>query len=403
MNLESVKNLCKMITDTYQIGVYFYDTEGDLVFTVVDRTEQLINSKIFGMDQFSWQCIFRKDVRVYINEYSMTWIGIPVLSAEIIRGAIIIGPVFSKRMLSQTLKGVSEKNGFEGEQANSILNYIMELQVYSYSEYIQLIKVIYFHLYNKEFDESDLKSSNEQIEANMQLQEYHSDQIDVNKMEFHGTYQLEQSIMECIRTGHVDTLMRIALNQEYGNPGNLSDGNELRQEKNIFIVITTLATRAAIEGGLNSEIAYSVSDMYIQQAEALKSIRKIQDLSLQMLLDFTGRVNQHNGNKSYSVTICKACEYISAHIYDDINLSDLACYLQVSNGHLSRLFNNETEKSIVDYIKEVRINEAKFLLKYSNYSIAEISAKLQFSTQSYFSNVFKEITGLTPKQFKGLE
>lgn len=68
--------------------------------------------------------------------------------------------------------------------------------------------------------------------------------------------------------------------------------------------------------------------------------------------------------------------------------------------YLSTLFKKETGLSIRSYINLTKIEEAKYLLQYSNMGSEEISEALYFSSQSHFGKVFKEITAMTPREFQ---
>ena len=74
--------------------------------------------------------------------------------------------------------------------------------------------------------------------------------------------------------------------------------------------------------------------------------------------------------------------------------------LHISAKYLSVLFNKETGSSIPDFIQDIRISEAKLLLLSSDLTYLEISNMLNFNSQSYFNQIFKKKTGLTPKEFK---
>ena len=64
----------------------------------------------------------------------------------------------------------------------------------------------------------------------------------------------------------------------------------IRQQKNLFICTAALVTRAAIRGGLDRESAFSLSDVYIQKVELLKTCQEVMGLQVAMVRDFTRRV-----------------------------------------------------------------------------------------------------------------
>ena len=107
---------------------------------------------------------------------------------------------------------------------------------------------------------------------------------------FHNTHDLERMIYARVQNGDVDFFRRDTQVPEY-KVGKVADSS-LRQAKNIFIINVTLATRAAMAGGLSEEIAYQLSDEYIQTVENMISLNSIEHLSLSMLRDFTERVRE---------------------------------------------------------------------------------------------------------------
>lgn len=80
-------------------------------------------------------------------------------------------------------------------------------------------------------------------------------------------------------------------------------------------------------------------------------------------------------------------------------LGDLAEALGYSTYYLSSQFKKQTGQSVGDYMTNLRIEKAKEMLAYSNISLTDLSARLHFSTPSYFSSVFKKHTGLTPTAY----
>ncbi|MBO6094387.1 MAG: helix-turn-helix transcriptional regulator, partial [Oscillospiraceae bacterium] len=71
-----------------------------------------------------------------------------------------------------------------------------------------------------------------------------------------------------------------------------------------------------------------------------------------------------------------------------------------SSSYLMRRFKAEVGMSVGDYITKCKLEEACDLLVYGSRSLAEISAYLGYSSQSYFQNVFKKQYGMTPMQYR---
>jgi len=148
------------------------------------------------------------------------------------------------------------------------------------------------------------------------------------------------------------------------------------------------------------ESAYQLSDVYIQQMEKLQSLETIFNLQYQMLFDFTERVLASNIPTGISLVVYECINYINANTNQPITVKDLATNVHKSRSFISRKFMQELGFGINDFINIRKIEEAKYLLTYSNKSISEISFYLCFSSQSYFQNVFKKKIGLTPNEYR---
>ncbi len=182
--------------------------------------------------------------------------------------------------------------------------------------------------------------------------------------------------------------------------GGIVAGNQLRQLRNLFIVTATLASRAAIGGGMHEDDAFSLSDAYIQKAELLMSHNSIMNLQYHMLLDFTEQVERlHVGKHSTKLSIDVA-NYVRHHISEPIRVEDLAGELFISRPYLSAKFKKETGQTLTDFILTEKTEEAKRLLHYSDKTSSAIAEYLGFSSQGHFCRVFKTYAGMTPNEYR---
>lgn len=92
--------------------------------------------------------------------------------------------------------------------------------------------------------------------------------------------------------------------------------------------------------------------------------------------------------------------YIKKHYMETITLDTLCAILGLSPSYIIKLFNRYTSLSPMAYVNHVRIEAAKEMLSESPSSVAEIAAMTGFCDTFYFSRKFKQITGLTPRQYR---
>lgn len=214
----------------------------------------------------------------------------------------------------------------------------------------------------------------------------------------HASYASERMQYDAIRNGQVEQIRSVMLKEPDGTPGILSK-NELRNSRNMFIAGITLDTRAAIEGGVPEETAYSLSDGYIQTVEECMDRAAIEELALQAAVRFASEVRKY-GRPHYSRAVDRAVKYIHLHLHNPIVLESVSEAAGISPCYLSRVFRQETGMSIVDYIQKERIEAACNMLSYSNYTASQIGEYLCFANQSYFIRIFKKFTGTTPAKYR---
>ena len=94
-----------------------------------------------------------------------------------------------------------------------------------------------------------------------------------------------------------------------------------------------------------------------------------------------------------------AKKYIDRFFRNPIRLEDVAEHLKVSPFYLSRTFSSESDFSLIDYLAEARVNEAKKLLSDGRYIVADVARMVGYEDSNYFSKVFKRRTGISPCKY----
>lgn len=103
-------------------------------------------------------------------------------------------------------------------------------------------------------------------------------------------------------------------------------------------------------------------------------------------------------NEKYSESIKQALNYIHTHYNKDISLVHVAGIVFRSPEYFSRLFKEEVGENFSTYLMHYRLNRAREMLKKTDMKISEISYLVGYSTQSYFSRLYKKYTGKTPEE-----
>ncbi len=215
----------------------------------------------------------------------------------------------------------------------------------------------------------------------------------------HNPYDQEKREMDSIRRGDSELLKRSLQEVRRGEIGQLSrDG--LRQAKNIAICVVTLASRAAIEGGMLPEEAFSMVDGYILKIEDMTDVVKIEAAMRQAEFEFTKRVSAVHGSAERNAMVDQAKNYIFQNLHNEIMIGEIGHQIGISSAWLSTLFHRVEGITIQQYIRRERIRLAENLLRYSDYDIKSIASYLAFCTQSHFGRAFKEQTGMTPTRYR---
>lgn len=395
----------RMLSSVYHIAMLVYDATGtrlERISPYQEEDEALFTVKSCG-ERLLALCAQTGRPQVISSELNQVWAGVPLMEAGSLTQMTLLGPIYTSEISAGLILDYARSNHLSTQSREKLLAAFQQTPIYPYIEFTRLVALVYYFLYHENMDISLLSTagiSKEIVAHAGAARAYQRNQVYDDKS-VHATYAFEQYIWECVREGRLEKLRRHLLQTgTYGNVGPIGNNDPVRQQKNTFICAVTLATRSAIEGGLTPEAAYSLSDLYIQQVETMKEVLPIMTLSEAMLYDFTTRVSSHKRTRVYSKLVNDCCNFIDEHVRENLRIADVAASTGFNVDYVSKKFKEEMGISIGDYIKEAKISEAKSLLKYSELSLAEISELLAFSSQSFFTAVFKQVTGLTPKQYR---
>lgn len=296
---------------------------------------------------------------------------------DFFEGIILIGPV-------QVIKG---NNEIPYCDLDVFLNSVLLIYNQLTDKEVLLDELCRYHFIGKRTKDIDEISINEKI---FDTQEH---QI------MHNPYNHEARKLECVKNGDIKGLKECQNEVWAGRIGTVAD-NPLRQEKNIGIIVTVLASRAAILGGLSAELAFTMTDAFIMRIEKMNNPMQIRAAIIEYEMEFARFVKQTKKPVNRNKYVEQAKDYVFKHLHGELKVQHISEHIGISRDYLSNLFHKSEGMTLQSYIKREKIRPAEYMLKYQDYSISEIAGYLAYSSQSHFSYNFKEIIGITPMQYR---
>lgn len=335
----------------------------------------------------------RESVSYYMDE-NFLYYGLFRVKADDV--ALLIGPVAQMPVDTEAAIRILRTMGEPAARAKELTDYFSAIPGYPLRSFLQILCTVNYFINGEKTDIAQLLLGEEQPPAPQPQPKIEQD------ITVHNTMELENRMLALVEHGRVEELEAFFRSPVAGRAGIMA-GDTLRQQKNLLICTATLVSRAAIRGGLGTETALALSDVYIKKAEMMTNPVDLARLNSQMVLDFTRRVESEKCGVHNSKRIHKARAYILAHIGEPVTTGALAKELGLNRTYLCKMFAEETGQTPGKYVTNVKMEEARRLMDITAKPISEIAEYLGYSSQSHFQRVFRKCTGMTPGQYKSQE
>lgn len=214
-------------------------------------------------------------------------------------------------------------------------------------------------------------------------------------------YRDELRLFSCVQQGDIDKLMNELMNLDSVIVTGKMSNDETKQYKYMAVSAITLATRYAIQGGLNENEAYKFSDNAIIIIDSLTTKSEILFTMASEILRLTECVRKNKLQPFHSPHVKKCIRYINDNLDKKLTVSVLSEHCGISPDYLSQIFKKELSVNLSSYITERKLEKAKELLLQKKTS-SEICALLRFSSQAYFTTAFKKYYNMTPSEYSKL-
>lgn len=167
--------------------------------------------------------------------------------------------------------------------------------------------------------------------------------------------------------------------------------------KNQFFDLIVTANNATRE--LNKNFTSDTFDNAFATLSTENDIKLIKEFAQKFLMECTQAVTNVKKAEENPI-IKKVCSYVDENLSCDISLETAADFAGVSSFYLSKLFKEEKGETFINFISDKRLEKSRQLLEQTELSIKEITAEVGYNDQNYFSRIFKNKYGLSPKEYR---
>ena len=394
---EKVSLLQELVACCDAISTWCYDAKGELLFS--NCTDETVLNTAFSA--FGCRSILMEHTNILNNPFllgtslGLVWGAAFEREDGVLRRFWLLGPVFyATTTKGQIELGYDFYRGLELSVAwkEQFMQAAARLPVVTSVLLGRYLLMLHYCLTGQTLHYSDIVMPTELLRP--------AKPAEPTKRDRYQVYAAERALLDMVRNGDLNYAEAFSNSSLLSSGVPVSGPDPLRQVKSSITVFTSLVCRAAIEGGLSPEEAYSLGDAYIQRAENARSQQELLNLPATMYDDFIHRVHRCRTNPRYSPMVQKCVDYIDLHLEQKIQAADLAAQLGYDDYYITRRFKRETGYSLTNYIKFAKIERAKVLLQSTRLTVQQIADGLGFTTRSYFIQCFKAVTGRTPTAWR---
>ena len=250
-------------------------------------------------------------------------------------------------------------------------------------------------------EKENFSSGDEASSEGTALQDYQALEYQLQHTEvgfLHHSYTSENQLKEAFLSGDPDAFAQ-AMKALPVESGGTPSKNPIKQMEYIVVASVSSYARWAMEAGVDQTLAYNLNDLFLQKlsAAAPEAYQQILQEATDFFLNEIRKVKEYHSESPY---IRKCKDYIYRHLNKEFTLADLAEHTGLAPTYLSALFSAQEGITIREYLHRERIHAAENMLRFSDYSLLQISEYFCYCSQSHFSSVFKKYTGETPDHYR---
>lgn len=338
---------------------------------------------------------------IYFCPLGLTHWASPIMFDSSVVGALLGGPVNMVDPDEFLIDELVAKNGIHPDYIPEMRELMVNVPIIPTDRVNALSELLFMTacaLSDDSFSSLEEKKDNQDLQAQLW------DQISfIKSFSYTEDSQLaypiekEDQLLERIEVGDKAASQKI-LNEILGHIFFSSSGSiEVMRARVLELVV--LLSRAAIRGGADVQQIFGLNYTYLNKINTFRNIDEIAYWLSGIMTRFTDQVFNLT-NVKHADVIYRAIDYIKKNYTKKITLEDAAAYVYLSPAYFSRIFKEEIGDNFNIYVNRVRVDAARKLLLNDKVALVDISTMVGFEGQSYFSKVFKKMTGVTPGKYR---
>ncbi len=411
-NFERARQCADTYSNSVGVQCIIINTLGDTIYSscrnsmcdicksvdVPDSRRQLCNdSHLYG----SYQAERFGGKYIFFCPLGLVHWASPITSNGIMKGAMLGGPVQMVDPGDFLIEEIIEKDIMDDSQLAAFRKQIDKVPVIKpdvVNSMSELLFITAAHI-------SDVQPS--KYLAEREYQEYQSDISeyihyiktmggDETSLEAYPI-EKEKELLSLISLGDKAGSQKV-LNEIFGHIF-FSTGGNFEVIKARVLELIVLLSRAALEGGADIQQIFGLNYKYLIQIHSFKTVEEMTFWLSKIMARFTDCVFNLTNVKHVDV-IYRAVDYVKRNYMKKITLEEVASYVYLSPSYFSKIFKEEMGKNFNSYLNHIRIEMSKRLLLDDSVVLVDVSNIVGYEDQSYFSKVFKKLTGVSPGKYR---
>lgn len=325
----------------------------------------------------------------------------PITANGMMKGALLAGPVQMVDPDDFLIEDIIEKDLMDESQLAAFRNQINKVPVIKPDVVNSMSEMLFI---------TAAYISDEQPSKYLSEREYQDYQSDISEYLHYiktmggdegsqDTYPIEKEkeLLSLISIGDKAGSQKV-LNEIFGHIF-FSTGGNFEVIKARVLELIVLLSRAALEGGADIHQIFGLNYKYLMQINNFKTVEEMTFWLSKIMARFTDCVFNLTNVKHVDV-IYRAVDYVKRNYMKKITLEEVASYVYLSPSYFSKIFKEEMGRNFNSYLNHIRIEMSKRLLLDDSVVLVDVSNIVGYEDQSYFSKVFKKLTGVSPGKYR---